>query len=212
MTSASVKRAGLVIAGLAAALLAACRGGAIGGPSGADPNRPISLDAGPQGVTGGPPLLVPVNRDLAERSIETYRINKKRAKGPYTLKGVDLDGDGVGEALVLFGGKDWCKSTGCSLTIFKAAERGYTPAFRTVSVKAPVIIAREQNQGWRDIIVMSGGGAPLRRVVLRFSGLGYPRNAMLEPEFPPGEPIEGQVAIGAPGAYAPSQASSMGTR
>lgn len=189
------------------ALLPGCRSGGGGGSAttGADPSRPIALSAG---HGGAPPVVVPIDRELAARSIENYRINKKRKKGPYKLQGVDLDGDGVGELLVLFEGQDWCKTTGCSLAIFKSAERGYTAAFRTVSVKAPVVVARQDNQGWRDIIVSSGGGrSPMRRVLLRFSGLGYPRNAMLEPEVRADQPIDGEVAFNArpPG---PSQASS----
>ena len=185
--------------------LPGCRGGAnTGGGQGTNASGPIRLNAG---HGGAPQVLVPVDRKLAERAIENYRINKKRKKGPYKLQGVDLDGDGVGELLVLFEGDDWCKSTGCSLAIFKAAERGYKVAFRTVSVKAPVVVTREDNQGWRDMIVMSGGGrAQLRRVRLRFSGLGYPRNAMLEPEVSAEQPIDGQVAFGAPRAFGGSQA------
>jgi len=199
MRSALGKRAEIVAALLlAATLLTGCRGSGSGGSAG--PNGPLQLDAGPHGVAGAPSVLVPVDQKLAARDIENYRINKKRAKGPYKLQGVDLDGDGVGEALVLFEGKDWCKSTGCSLAIFKADGRGYKPVFRTVSVKPPVIVSREEHQGWRDLIVTSGGGrAPTRRVLLRFSGLGYPRNAMLEPEAQSNRPIDGQVAVAAPG-------------
>ena len=207
MTSAGAKRAGLLAALLAAALLPACRGSGTGATGGADTNGPLQLDAG---HAGAPSVLVPVDRKLAARAIENYRINKKRGKGPYQLQGVDLDGDGVGEALVLFEGKDWCKSTGCSLAVFKADARGYKPVFRTVSVKAPVIVTRQESQGWREMVVGSGGGrAPVRRVVLRFSGLGYPRNAMLEPEVQSGQPIDGQVAIAAPGAMGAPQASPM---
>ena len=200
----------LILTGFLALALVGCRSGGGANAPGADPSRPIALNAG---HGGAPQVLVPIDRDLAARAIENYRINKKRKKGPYKLQGVDLDGDGVGELLVLFEGEDWCKSTGCSLAVFKAAERGYRPAFRTVSVKAPVIVARGDNQGWRDMIVASGGGrAPERRVLLRFSGLGYPRNAMLEPEFPASQPIDGQVAIAAPRAFGQAQALSPPSR
>ncbi len=200
----------------ALALLSACRsGGGLGvsEPIDADPSQPIRLEArGPNGV-GAPSVLAPLNRRLAERAIENYRINKNRAKGPYKLRGADLNGDGVAEALVLFEGKDWCKTTGCSLAIFQAAARGYKPVFRTVRVKPPVIVAHRESRGWRELIVMSGGGrAPLRRVVLRFSRQGYPRNAMLEPEVPPDRLIDGDVAIEASGGGLAPQSSSPATR
>lgn len=214
MTSPLAKCAKVMaLALLAAAALSGCRGSGTGAGSATNSNGPLQLDAGPHGVAGASSVLVPVDRKLADRDIENYRINKKRAKGPYKLQGVDLDGDGVGEALVLFEGKDWCKSTGCSLAIFKADGRGYKPVFRTVSVKPPVIVTRDENQGWRDLIVTSGGGrAPTRRVLLRFSGLGYPRNAMLEPEAPTNQPIDGQVAVAAPGASGLVQTSPMRAR
>lgn len=167
-------------------------GAGVGGP---DSSQPLALGGG-AGQGAGASALVPVDEVLAHRAIENYRINKNRKKGPYQMQGVDLDGDGVGEAMVLFGGEDWCTKSGCSLAILKSDERGYKPIFRTVRVRAPVIVSRNESQGWRDIIVTSGGGgAPVRRVVLRFSGNGYPRNAMQEPEYPREAPLDGEIAI-----------------
>ncbi len=188
-----------IAVGLALALLvslAGCKSGPrVSGADGPDVSQPIALRAG-GGQSAGLSALIAVNEAQAHRAIENYRINKNRKKGPYQMTGADLDGDGIGEALVLFGGEDWCTKAGCSLAILKSAERGYEPVFRTVRVKPPVIVARNASEGWRDIIVTSGGGgAPLRRVVLRFSGSGYPRNAMQEPEFPRDAPIDGEIAI-----------------
>ena len=186
-----------IAAVLALALLVSllgCKSGSSG--AGADLSQPIALRAR-SGQGTGSSALIPVNDAQARRAIENYRINKNRKKGPYQMTGADLDGDGVGEALVLFGGEDWCTKAGCSLAILKSGERGYEPAFRTVRVKPPVIIARDGNQGWRDLIVMSGGGngSPPSRVLLRFTGNGYPRNAMQEPVIPSGAPVNGEVAI-----------------
>ena len=187
-----------IAAPLALALLVslpACKSGSPGpGTGGTDLSQPIALRAGGgQGTASS--ALTPVNEAKARRAIENYRINKNRKKGPYQMTGADLDGDGVGEVMVLFSGEDWCNKAGCSLAILKSSERGYEPVFRTVRVKPPVIVARSASEGWRDIIVTSGGGAPLRRVVLRFSGNGYPRNAMREPEVPRDAPIDGEIAI-----------------
>ena len=168
------------------------------GAGGPDASQPIALRAA--GQPSGSSVMIPVNEAQAHRAIENYRINKSRKKGPYQMKGVDLDGDGVGEALVLFGGEDWCTKAGCSLAVLKSNERGYEPVFRTVRVKAPVIIGRDGNQGWRDLIVMTGSGNTPRRVLLRFTGSGYPRNAMQEPVIPSGAPVDGEIAIaGGPG-------------
>ncbi len=153
----------------------------------------------------------PLNEPLVRRAIENYRINKKRAEGPYTLVGADLNEDGTPEAVVLFQGKDWCANTGCSLAILQSGPHGYRPISRTVRVKAPVVISTDKTNGWRDLLVSSGGAgtAPLRRVRLRFTGSGYPRNAMLEEEIPPDVPQVGDIAIQAsPAAPAPGVRAS----
>jgi len=202
MTLPDWRKIAWVLALALLASLAGCKSGSrVPGASGLDASQPIALRGG-AGQSAGSSALVPVNEAQAHRAIENYRINKSRKKGPYQMKGVDLDGDGVGEAVVLFGGEDWCTKAGCSLAILKSNERGYEPVFRTVRVKPPVIIARDGNQGWRDLIVMSGGGggAPPNRVLLRFTGSGYPRNAMQEPVIPSGAPVDGEIAIaGGPG-------------
>jgi hypothetical protein len=166
-----------------------------GNPALAPGSGPVQL-----GRQGGGDLSVLLQLDeiAVGRSIENYRINKKRAAGPYQLAGADLNEDGTAEAIVLFGGKDWCAKTGCSMAIFRSGPHGYVPISRTVRVKAPVVISRDISNGWRDLFVSTGGGAaPLRRIRLRFSGSGYARNAMLEEELPPDVPQTGETAIAA---------------
>lgn len=121
----------------------------------------------------------------------------KRDEAPYQISGADLNGDGIAEAVVLFAGKDWCANTGCSLAVFQTGQHGYTPISRSVRVKAPVVVSTSQTNGWRDLIVSTGGagGAPLRRVFLRFTGNGYSPNAMQEAEIPPDVPQLGETII-----------------
>jgi len=131
------------------------------------------------------------------RALEIYAINKKRTLGPYRAVGADLNEDGIPEALVLFQGRDWCAKNGCSLAVLRADGHGYKPISRTVRVKPPVVISREQTNGWRDLFVSTGGSgsAPLRRVRLRFGTSSYSRNAMLEEELPPDVPQLGETAF-----------------
>ncbi len=197
------RHAGLwACAALGLLLLAGCGGAAR--TSGALPGQgaaPLELGARVRAPGAGAPSVLSVLDEVRVRQgIENYRINKKRTPGPMQIAGADLNEDGVPEALVLFGGKDWCAPTGCSLAVFKADSRGYKAISRTVRVKAPVVIAPGQTNGWRDLFVSTGGagGAPLRRVRLRFTGNGYARNAMLEEEIPPDVPQFGEVAVQAP--------------
>lgn len=194
-----IHRSGLVVATTAAVLLlvTGC-GGSANRPSGAlqgDGAQPVQL--GRNNRTAQNSVLVHVDEPAIRRAIENLRIGKKRAAGPVQIAGADLNGDGQPEAMVLFAGKDWCANTGCSLAVFGAAQHGYKLISRTVRVKAPVVVSPSETNGWRDLLVSTGGAgtAPLRRVRLRFSGNGYSRNAMLEEEIPPDVPQVGEVAI-----------------
>jgi hypothetical protein len=194
---------------LAAIIAATCVLGGCGGgarvqgesPGAAGPG-PLQLGRGLRPGAERATVLRQVDEAGVRRAIENYRINKKRAAGPVQIVGADLNEDGTAEAIVLFAGKDWCTKTGCSLAIFHAGQRGYRVISRTVRVKAPVVISTGQSNGWRDLLVSTGGAgtAPLRRVRLRFNGESYARNAMLEEEIPPDVPQIGDVAIQAPPA------------
>ena len=66
----------------------------------------------------------------------------------------------------------------------------------TFASRAPVVVSDLGNNGWRHLIVMTGGGAaPMRRVLLSFGADGYPTNAMLEPEVPMPAEVDGEIAI-----------------
>jgi len=191
---------------LVAGGLAACQGGGatqMAAAPGADPMRAPAPLALTRSSERPPSALMPYDEAAAGKAIANYSINKERERASYRIAGADLNGDGQAELLVLFDGKDWCATTGCSLAIFGPAERGYRPLFRTVRVKAPVVVSQSGNNGWRHLIVMTGGGpAPMRRVLLAFGADGYPKNAMLEPEVPPAATVEGETAIDAAAATA----------
>lgn len=176
-----------------------CGGGSarLGSGAAGDAARPVQLGRGTPAGGGQPSVLQPANEVEVRKAIAIYRINKKRGNGPVQIAGADLNEDGTPEAIVLFAGKDWCTSIGCSLAVFQPGQHGYRVVSRTVRVKAPVVVGHAQTNGWRDLYVATGGAgtAPLRRVRLTFTGNGYSRNAMLEDEIPPDVPQPGEVAI-----------------
>jgi hypothetical protein len=172
----------IVPALVAAIALGAC--GALGSSS----SETTSLDAqGPIALTpkqDNPATLAgKVNEPELRKAVERYNLAKQRAASPYEFAGVDLNGDGKPEAIVIFSGPDWCQKTGCSLVVFQEEEVGYRPVSHITSARPPVLIGPEASFGWRDMMANTGGGnAPVRTVRLGFTGKGYPANALLQPE------------------------------
>jgi len=144
---------------------------------------PISLTRKSDDASAPGALSGKVNEPELRKAVERYNLAKQRTPGPYDFAGVDLNGDGKSEAIVLFSGPDWCQKTGCSLVVFQEEEVGYRPVSHITSARPSVLIGPEASFGWRDLMVNTGGGnAAVRTVRLGFSGKGYPANALLQPE------------------------------
>ena len=174
----------IVPALVAALALAACGASSTPESSALDTQAPLALTPKQDPASGAPGALAgKVNEPELRKAVERYNLAKQRTPGPYDFAGVDLNGDGKSEAVVLFSGPDWCQKTGCSLVVFQEEEVGYRPVSHITSARAPVLIGPEASFGWRDLMTNTGGGnAPVRTVRLGFSGKGYPANALLQPE------------------------------
>lgn len=89
---------------------------------------------------------------------------------------VDLNDDGMDDAIVLLRGMQWCGSGGCTLLVLRGDGRDYTVISRSTVASAPVRIAESMSHGWRDIIVYSDGEEKL----MQFDGSGYPLNPSMQ--------------------------------
>lgn len=144
---------------------------------------PVALTPKRTETGGGNALTAPVNQAELRKAVERYRISKKRGEANIDSTGVDLNGDGNPEALVLFAGKDWCLQTGCSLVVFQLEATGYRPVSHITRARPPILVGPDSSFGWSDLLVNTGGGpSPVRTVRLGFTGQGYPTNALLQPE------------------------------
>jgi len=94
----------------------------------------------------------------------------------------DLNDDGKTEYLVGFTGLYFCGSGGCTQYILD--NKGNVISKFSVS-DYPVIIDINKSNGWKDLIMSSGG----KNHVMKYNGKTYPPNPSLLPEFdiPPGD-------------------------
>jgi hypothetical protein len=172
----------VTMAAACAVLLTACGGERTETAALTSNAAPVALTPKATASSAGA-LTGPVNDAELRKAVDRYRVTKQRTESQYDFAGVDLNGDGKSEALVLFSGQDWCVQTGCSLVVFQEEATGYKVISHVTRVRPPVLIGPEANFGWRDLMVATGGGpAPVRTVRLGFSGKGYPINALLQPE------------------------------
>ncbi|MGB3493404.1 MAG: hypothetical protein WBA57_11790 [Elainellaceae cyanobacterium] len=104
----------------------------------------------------------------------------------YLVEYVDLNEDGIDEALVLFSGEYWCGTGGCNMAVFEGTAEGYALVSNLSLVNAPVWVSSDRSSGWHDLIVaVSGGGIEPKHVALQFNGSRYPVNPSLERSVEP---------------------------
>lgn len=106
----------------------------------------------------------------------------EQAKIDYQVNWVDLNNDGIDEALVLLQGMEWCGSGGCTFLVLagqpeKDGVLSYNIVSQSTVTRAPIRVSEIENQGWKNLIVHSGSEDKL----LVFDGKRYPPNPSLEP-------------------------------
>ncbi len=117
------------------------------------------------------PLVAAVRAhfDLAEGSI----VPKHR----YAL--VDLDGDGIPDAVILVTDRAYCGSDGCTLEIFRGTVDGFTFVSGSTLTLEPIRLSREASHGWRTLIVATRHRG---NVLMRFDGRRYPLSPSMQPK------------------------------
>ncbi len=95
---------------------------------------------------------------------------------------VDLNGDGIPDAIVLFTGPGNCGSEGCTLEILRGTKRGFEFISRSTISREPIQILAEKHFGWHSFTVsVSGGGAKPCNALMRFNDRIYPPNPSTAP-------------------------------
>ena len=96
---------------------------------------------------------------------------------------VDLNEDGIADAIVLVRDRWYCGSGGCALLVFRDDHDGsYHRLSGSTTSREPIYLLRDQNHGWHDFTVyFRGGGAKPCNAVMRFNGRKYPLNPSMVP-------------------------------
>lgn len=89
---------------------------------------------------------------------------------------INLDNDGVDDAVVLLQGQSWCGSGGCTMLVLQGDGASYRIVSKSTVTREPVRIAESISHGWKDLIVHSDGAEKL----LQFDGRAYPANPSME--------------------------------
>ena len=200
----------LGILGLTACGNSGSTGTGVAGNTGTSGTGPVLLSPGQNSGQAKLSVRAQLDSSQARRAIENYRINRNEKSGPYQFAGADLNGDGRAEILVYFTGENWCAKTGCTLAVLTPSNPGYRTVSTIKRVKLPVMVGLNSRNGWRNLIVKSGGGGiALQNVTLEFSGNGYPGNATLVPGIPSDVQLQGEVLF-AEGGQGPVQLGGSG--
>jgi len=106
----------------------------------------------------------------------------------YRTELVDLNDDGIKEALVLMLGRDWGGTGGQTLFIFRGVEKGFQFNGRMTCVRFPmegsVCVMKSKSNEWRDLAVrLRGRGAAQKYAHMKFGGTRYPLNPTTEQEL-----------------------------
>lgn len=121
-------------------------------------------------------------------AIQKYLADNEGPKNSqYQYTRIDLNGDGLREALVMFNlpHSYWCGWSGCTMAVFEAGDNHFTMLSQTSRIRGPIVVGQNKTNGWGDIGVrISGTDYADRNVLLKFDGMRYPETPLYEEEIP----------------------------
>jgi len=108
----------------------------------------------------------------------------------YSWGSHDLNGDGIGEAIIYLEGDRLCGTGGCDTTIVIKDDHGLRTLTLIGLTRPPIRVLDSSSRGWKDISVQAPGtGSDVAQdMVLSFDGNTYPDN----PSGPPARRASGK--------------------
>ncbi len=117
-------------------------------------------------------------------SLSGYVQTWSGEKSPsYKMAFIDLNDDGVLEAVVYLMGENWCGSGGCTTLILKKSKCSWKVVSKITLTHLPIRALADHHNGWHDLGVWVQGGGIIEgyEADLKFNGLRYPTNPTVLP-------------------------------
>jgi hypothetical protein len=120
-----------------------------------------------------------------EKVIRGWRGTDSIDEVRYHYNKVDLNGDGILDAIVFASGNSLCGSGGCRILILKGVSTDFQLITEMTVSRPPLIALSTKTKGWSNFAMrVSGGGIKPYYALLKFNGKSYPKNPTVEPEIP----------------------------
>jgi hypothetical protein len=96
----------------------------------------------------------------------------------YAVGFVDLNEDGIDEAIVYLLGRYWCGTAGCQTLVLTRSGDSYRPVTRILATRPPIRALRLRAHGWRTLTARVRGAGPSDfEAEFPFDGKSYPMSA-----------------------------------
>ncbi len=116
-----------------------------------------------------------------EKAIKAW--TEESAIPTYKYAFVDLNDDGIDDAVVLINDNQYCGAGGCSFIVFRGVSGGFKLVSSSTITREPILLLPEKMKGWHTLSVfVAGGGAKPGQVIMRFNGERYPGNPSMQPK------------------------------
>lgn len=81
--------------------------------------------------------------------VESHHMEVNDAR--YAVGFVDLNGDGINEAIVYLLGRDWCGTAGCQTLVLSRSRDSYRSVGRILATRPPIRALDRKAHGWRTL-------------------------------------------------------------
>ncbi|QOL26283.1 hypothetical protein LP316_02975 [Thalassotalea sp. LPB0316] len=123
---------------------------------------------------------------------EAFSLDKAEPLPRVEIGFEDLNNDGYIDALVSIVDRNYCGTGGCSFAVFKGELSGFSLLSRGTITSPPIYVKNTSTNGWRDLIVNTGG---VGAVNLEYNGTKRFPNPSMSPKASPEQVSRAKLVI-----------------